>query len=279
MNDAGIARVGVALEDPDARVAGRGLARLREAGIEVTVGPGAERAARDLAPYLHHRRTGRAYAVAKVASSFDGRVAAADGSSQWLTSTEARADAHALRADSQAVVVGSGTALADRPRLTVRDAKPAPRHHPTRVLLDGRGRVPATGPMFDTELAPTLVVTTAAAPSAAVDAWRAVGAKVETVAPAAGGEGVDLDETLALLGREGVLQVLVEGGGRLLGAITSAGLAPRLVVYVAPLALGTRGTPAFAFPGSDSLAGARRYDLTAVRRLGPDVRLDYEALA
>jgi diaminohydroxyphosphoribosylaminopyrimidine deaminase/5-amino-6-(5-phosphoribosylamino)uracil reductase len=272
---AGILRVVVALEDPDPRVGGRGIAQLRDAGIEVTVGVGAERATRDLAPYLHHRRSGRAFVVAKVASSFDGRAAAADGSSQWLTSADARADAHELRADSQAIVVGSGTALADQPRLTVRDAEPPPRHPPTRVLLDARGRVPAIGPLLDTELAPTLVVTTAAAPASSVDAWRAVGAKVESVAAAPGG-GVDLAETFALLGREGVLQVLVEGGARVLGAVTSAGLAQRVVVYVAPLALGTRGTPAFVFPGPESLDAASRYDLTAVRRLGPDVRLDYE---
>jgi diaminohydroxyphosphoribosylaminopyrimidine deaminase/5-amino-6-(5-phosphoribosylamino)uracil reductase len=276
--DAGVSRVVVALEDPDARVAGRGISRLRAAGIDVTVGIGADRAARDLAPYLHHRRTGRAFVVAKVASSFDGRVAAADGSSQWLTSAEARADAHELRADSQAIVVGSGTARADQPRLTVRDAAPEPRHPPTRVLLDGRGRVPATGPLFDTELAPTLVVTTAAAPATAVDAWRAVGAKVETVAAAAGG-GVDLAETFTLLGRESVLQVLVEGGGRLLGAVTDAGLAQRVVVYIAPLALGARGAPSFAVPGPDSLDAAPRYELTAVRQLGPDARLDYEPRA
>jgi len=273
--DAGVSRVVVALEDPDSRVAGRGIAQLRDAGIDVTVGVGAERGARDLAPYLHHRRTGRAFVVAKVASSIDGRVAAADGSSQWLTSAAARADAHELRADSQAIVVGSGTALADRPRLTVRDAQPAPAHAPVRVLLDARGRVPATGPLFDTELAPTLVVTTTAAPPAAVDAWRAAGAKVESVAPAPGG-GVDLAETFALLGREGVLQVLLEGGGALLGAVTAAGLAQRVVVYVAPLALGTRGTPSFAFPGPESLDAARRYRLTDVRQLGPDARLDYE---
>jgi diaminohydroxyphosphoribosylaminopyrimidine deaminase/5-amino-6-(5-phosphoribosylamino)uracil reductase len=200
----------------------------------------------------------------------------ADGTSQWITSEPARADAHELRADSQAVVIGSGTALADRPRLTVRDAVPPPPHQPTRVLLDARGRVPASGPLFDTELAPTLVVTTHAAPTAAIDAWRAVGAKVEVVARGSDG-GVDLDETFALLGREGVLQALVEGGGGLLGAVVAVGHAQRLVVYVAPLALGTGGTPAFSFPGPDSVDSARRYDLAAVRRLGPDVRLDYEA--
>jgi diaminohydroxyphosphoribosylaminopyrimidine deaminase/5-amino-6-(5-phosphoribosylamino)uracil reductase len=272
--DAGVAGVVVALDDPDARVAGGGLARLRAAGIAVTVGVGAARAARDLAPYLHHRRTGRPLVVAKVAASIDGRIAAADGSSRWLTSDAARADAHELRADSGAHVVGAGTALADQPSLTVRDVTHPPHHPPVRVLLDARGRVPATGPLFAVDDAPTLVVTTTAAPTAAVDAWRAAGAKVEIVAPAADGT-VDLDETFALLGREGVLQVLVEGGGTVLGRVLDEGHAQHLVVYVAPLALGTRGVPALAYPGPDRMDDARRFDLNGVRQLGPDVRLDY----
>ena len=274
--EAGVARVVVALEDPDPRVAGSGIARLLDAGIEVTLGVGETRAAADLAPYLHHRRTGRPFVVAKIAASIDGRIAAADGSSHWLTSDAARADAHELRADSQAIVIGAGTALADQPRLTVRDVTRPPHQPPVRVLLDGRGRVPATGPLFATDDAPTLVVTTNAAPPAAVDAWRAAGAKVELVAPAGEGTGVDLDEMFALLGREGVLQVLVEGGGTLLGRVLDGGHAQQLVMYVAPLALGTRGTPAFAFPGPDRIADAPRLHLVSVRQLGPDVRLAYE---
>jgi diaminohydroxyphosphoribosylaminopyrimidine deaminase/5-amino-6-(5-phosphoribosylamino)uracil reductase len=273
---AGVTRVVAALGDPDPSVAGTGFARLRAAGVDVTVGVGADRAALELAPYLRHRRTGRPFVVAKVATSVDGRVAAADGSARWLTSELARADAHELRADSQAIMVGAGTAIADHPQLTVRDAALAPHHPPTRVLVDARGRVPALGPLFDVELAPTLVVTSSAAPSHAVDAWRAVGAKVELVAPAADGSGVDLGETLALLGREGVLQLLVEGGGSLLGSLLAGEHAQRLVVYVAPLALGPRGTPAFRFAGPDTMAGAPRYDLMSVRQLGPDVRLEYE---
>ncbi|HWS44352.1 MAG TPA: bifunctional diaminohydroxyphosphoribosylaminopyrimidine deaminase/5-amino-6-(5-phosphoribosylamino)uracil reductase RibD, partial [Acidimicrobiia bacterium] len=118
--DAGVTRVVVAVGDPDERVAGRGYARLTAAGIEVETDVERAGAEHDLAPYLHHRRTGRAFVVAKVALTLDGRVAAADGSSQWITSEAARADAHELRADSQAIVIGSGTALADRPALTVR---------------------------------------------------------------------------------------------------------------------------------------------------------------
>jgi diaminohydroxyphosphoribosylaminopyrimidine deaminase/5-amino-6-(5-phosphoribosylamino)uracil reductase len=276
---AGVTRVVSALEDPDPRVAGTGFARLRDAGIDVVIGVGAERAARDLASYLHHRRTGRPLVVAKFATSVDGRVAAADGSSQWLTSALARADAHELRADSQAVMVASGTALADRPALTARDVALVPNHPATRVLLDSRGRVPATGRLVDGGLAPTLVVTSSEAAPGAIDAWRAAGAKVEVVSAALDGRGVDLDETLGLLGREGVLQVLVEGGGSLLGSVLAGDHAQRLVAYVAPLALGTRGRPALDFAGPDSIGDATRYALVSVTQLGPDVRLDYEVSA
>ncbi len=273
---AGVDVVVVALDDPDERVAGRGYARLRAAGINVVTGVRAADAARDLAPYLHHRRTGRAFVTAKVASSLDGRMAAADGSSQWITSAAARADAHELRADVQAIVVGAGTALADQPALTVRGADPMPAQPPLRVLLDGRGRVSARGPLFDTTLAPTLVVTTDAAPAAATDAWAASGAKVESIAPAADGAGVDLDALTLLLGRHGVLHALIEGGATLLGAVMRAGTAQRLVAYVAPTLLGARGLPTFAFDGPANIAAASRMRLTAARTIGDDIRLDYE---
>jgi diaminohydroxyphosphoribosylaminopyrimidine deaminase/5-amino-6-(5-phosphoribosylamino)uracil reductase len=273
---AGVARVVVALVDPDPSVAGAGLARLRAAGVDVVLGVGERDAARDLAPYLHHRTTGRPLVVAKIATSLDGRVAAADGSSRWLTGDDARADAHELRADSQAIVVASGTALADQPALTVRDVAIAPQRPPLRVVLDARGRVPATGPLFDSELAPTLVITSPNAAPGAVDAWRAAGAKVETVAAATAGRGVDLGEALALLGREGVLQALVEGGGTLLGSVLTGEHAHRLVAYVAPLVLGTRGAPGYELAGPATLADAPRYALNDVRRLDADVRLDYE---
>ncbi len=274
--EAGITRVVSAVDDPDEKVAGRGYTRLRSAGIEVVTGVGEAGALRDLAPYLHHRRTGRAFVTAKVATTLDGRVAAADGSSRWITSEAARADAHELRADAQAIVVGAGTALADQPALTVRDVDVMPHRAPLRVLLDGRGRVPAEGPLFDTALAPTLVVTTDRARAGAIDAWRSAGAKVETVAPSSLGSGVDLDAALTLLAGHGVLHALVEGGATLLGALVTAGRAQRLVAYVAPALLGTAGLPAFAFPGPASIDGALRFELASVTRLGPDVRLEYE---
>ncbi len=274
--EAGVTRVVIALEDPDPQVAGQGLAQLRDRGITVDVGVGAEAAARSLAPYLAHRRFGRAFTIVKAAMSLDGRIAARDGSSQWITGAASRADAHRLRADSQAIVIGAGTALADRPRLTVRDAEGPVPVPPLRVLLDATGKVPAVGPLFDAELAPTLVVTTDAAPDAAQRAWLAAGAKVLTVPPAPNGTGVDLTATLEVLAGLGVLQALVEGGAALSGSLMEAGLADRLVAYVAPTVLGRDGRPAFDLAGPARLADAPRWCLVDVRRVGTDVRLDYE---
>jgi len=276
LTEAGVARVVIALEDPDPQVAGSGVAQLREHGVTVDVGVEAEAAARALAPYLLHRRAGRAFTVVKAAMSLDGRIAARDGSSRWITGDAARADAHALRADSQAVVVGAGTALADQPRLTVRDVTPPVEHQPLRVVLDATGRVPADGPLFDTDLAPTLVVTTNTVSDAAHQSWLAAGAKVLTVPAATNGLGVDLTATLEALGGLGVLQALVEGGATLAGALVDAGLADRLVTYVAPTLLGRDGRPAFDLTGPATIAEARRWQLIDVARVGDDVRLDYE---
>ncbi len=274
--EAGVTRVVVALEDPDPNVSGRGIAQLREQGITVDVGIGADNARLSLAPYLVHRRTGRSFCLLKTAMSVDGHIAAADGSSQWITGPEARADAHLVRAKSQAVVIGAGTALADRPTLTARDVDPPVERQPLRVLLDARGRVPALGPLFDTDLAPTLVLTTAAASDDATNAWLAAGAKVLTLPQSANGTGVDLTATLETLAGLGVLQAMFEGGAQVAGALVEAGLVDRLLMYVAPMLLGTDALPAFATGGPPTMTSAQRWQLVDVARLGADVRLTYE---
>lgn len=283
---AGVRRVVVALADPDARVAGRGLERLRAAGLDVTVGVEAEAVAAQLAAYLHHRRTGRPYVVLKTAASLDGRIAARDGSSQWITGAAARADVHALRADSQAIVVGGGTARHDLPALTVRDL-PADTGDdddaplgppPLRVLLDARGRTPAVGPLFDVAAAPTLVVTTAPADPDGVAAWKATGAEVVEVERGERGHGVDLDSTLRLLGDRGVLQVMVEGGARLHAAFLTEHRAQRLVTYVGATVLGPHGLPALPLDTVTTIDEAPRFTLASVRRLGDDVRLDHDVV-
>jgi diaminohydroxyphosphoribosylaminopyrimidine deaminase/5-amino-6-(5-phosphoribosylamino)uracil reductase len=316
---AGVTRVVAALRDPDRRVDGAGLARLRAAGVVVTVGVGAEAAAEQNAAYLTHRRLGRPRITLKAAASLDGKVAAPDGSSQWITGPPARADAHRLRAEADAVAVGAGTALADDPRLTARLHRstgappwgspdpsqstgappwgspdpsarstgappwgsPDPSGHvgrqPLRVLVDAAGRVGADGHLFDTSGAATLVATTARAPAAAVDAWRRAGAEV-LVCPEApfgdGGRGVDPAALAAALGRRGVLELLVEGGPRLQASFWAAGLADRLVWYLAPLVIGGDGAPGLLRGGgAPTLTAARPLRIASVERLGVDLRV------
>jgi diaminohydroxyphosphoribosylaminopyrimidine deaminase/5-amino-6-(5-phosphoribosylamino)uracil reductase len=241
--EAGVARVVVGLVDPDPQVAGQGIEQLRAAGIAVDVGPGEVEIAAQLAPYLHHRRTGRPLVVLKLAATLDGRTAAPDGTSQWITGPEARADAHRLRADSDAVLVGAGTVRLDDPALTVRLADeelPPGFEQPRRVVL---GRVPD---------------------------GAAVSPALELNGP--------LDEVLDELGDKGVLQVLVEGGARVAHAFHTAGLVDRYVIYLAPALFGgddARGL--FAGPGASTITDLWRGTITAVTALGRDVRLDLAA--
>jgi diaminohydroxyphosphoribosylaminopyrimidine deaminase/5-amino-6-(5-phosphoribosylamino)uracil reductase len=271
----GVARVVAAMADPDPRVAGAGLAKLAAAGVEVATGVGAAAAAEQNAPYLTHRRLGRPRITLKAAASLDGKVAAPDGTSQWITGPVARADAHRLRAEADAVCVGAGTALADDPRLTVR----LPGHdgrQPLRVLVDAAGRVGAGGHLFD-GTAPTLVATTAAAPPAAVEAWKAAGAEVLELPGTVwggSGQGVDLKRLVRALGERGVLELLVEGGPRLQASMWADGLADRLVWYLAPLAIGGDNAPGLvAGAGAATLTAARQLRLASVDRVGDDLRV------
>jgi diaminohydroxyphosphoribosylaminopyrimidine deaminase / 5-amino-6-(5-phosphoribosylamino)uracil reductase len=272
---AGVTRVVAALTDPDRRVDGAGLARLRAAGVVVTVGVGAEAATEQNAAYLTHRRLGRPRVTLKAAASLDGKVAAPDGSSQWITGPAARADAHRLRAEADAVAVGAGTARTDDPRLTAR----LPGHvgrQPLRVLVDAAGRVGPRCHLFDAG-APTLVATTATAHATAVDAWKRAGAEVLVCPEAAfgdGGRGVDLAALAAALGRRGVLELLVEGGPRLQASFWAAGLADRLVWYLAPLVIGGDGAPGLLRGGgAPTLTAARPLRIASVERLGADLRV------
>ena len=246
--DAGVARVVVALADPDPRSRAQGVAQLRAAASPSSVGIGADAAARVARPVPRSTAAPAAPPVVKTATSLDGRIAAADGSSQWITGAAARADAHALRADSQAVVVGAGTALADRPRSPPATSTPPVARQPLRVLLDATGRVAGRRARCSTPRSrPRWWSPPTPPPDGAhgVAGRRGQGA---TSPPARERHGVDLDATLAVLGGQGVLQALVEGGAALSGALVEAGLADRLVTYVAPTMLGRAGGPRSTSP-------------------------------
>ncbi len=243
--EAGVARVVVGIEDPDPLVAGAGVARLRSAGVKVDVGVLADTVEVQLAPYLHHRRTGRPWVVLKLAASADGRTAAPDGSSQWITGPEARADAHRLRAESDAIVVGAGTVRADDPSLTVRDW-PSGGSIPADEITDPRRIVLGAAPA-DARVHPCLE-------------WSG-----------------PLPDLLDRLGSQAVVQLMVEGGAVVARSFHRDGLVDQYVLYTAPILFGgddARGM--FAGPGAASIGDVWRGEITAVRRLGDDLRIDMQ---
>jgi diaminohydroxyphosphoribosylaminopyrimidine deaminase/5-amino-6-(5-phosphoribosylamino)uracil reductase len=251
--EAGIRRVVYAVPDPDASAAG-GAQRLREQSVDVVGGTLADEAERVNERWLLAVRRKRPYVVWKYAATLDGRVAAADGTSRWISSAESRAQVHGLRAACDTIVAGVGTVLADDPHLTVRDADGAlVGDQPLRVVVDTCGRTPQDARVRD-EAAPT---------------WVATAAELGR-----GRDGcVDLDALTHQLYLRGSRQVLLEGGPTLAGAFLRAGLVDRVVAYVAPLLLGG-GRPVLADLGVQSLPDAVGLELLDVARVGPDVRID-----
>ncbi len=267
---AGVTGVEYALVDPDPQVDGRGAERLRTAGVEAQAGDGAEAAARQLAGYLTHRRTGRPRVIVKFAASIDGRIASASGDSRWVSGPETRAWAHRERPKLDAIVVGSGTVVVDDPELTARPGGSVEgAHQPLRVVVDSRGRTPRAARVLAGP-SPTLVASSERSPAA----WRAemaeAGAEV-VLLPEAGGH-VDPAALLDELGRRGVLTALVEGGGVLLGAFFDRRLVDDVRAVIAPIVIGAAGAPAaVAGCGAQRMAEAPRLAELTVERLGEDV--------
>jgi diaminohydroxyphosphoribosylaminopyrimidine deaminase/5-amino-6-(5-phosphoribosylamino)uracil reductase len=270
----GVRRVVAAQTDPDPRVAGRGLSVLREGRVEVEVGLLAEEARRQNRAFLTAMRLGRPHVTLKVAMTLDGKIADGQGLSRWITGELARREAHRLRSESDAILVGIGTVLADDPELTVRLERPWPRE-PYRVVLDGRGRTPATARIVNAlTRARTLVMVGEDAPVDRTDLLAAAGA-VPVRTP--GREGrLDLGAVLTELHRREVRALLVEGGAEVHGAFLDAGLVDRVVVFIAPMLLGGRAAPsAVGGRGLPLTRSARLHDLT-VRPVGADLLIEAE---
>jgi diaminohydroxyphosphoribosylaminopyrimidine deaminase/5-amino-6-(5-phosphoribosylamino)uracil reductase len=268
---AGVARVVSAMTDPNPVVNGRGYQTLRAGGVDVRAGVMAEEAERQNEAYVKHVRTGVPFVTWKMASSLDGKVAARDGTSRWITGEAARRDVHRLRAASDAIVVGAGTAIADDPSLTVRDPSYRGRP-PLRVLVDARGRVPATGDLFD-ETAPTLVATTGGTDPERRDAWREAGAEVVEFEDDGG--RVPLPALLAHLGKRDVQSVLLEGGPTLAWAAVEDGLVDKVIVYLAPKLIGGEDAPTvLGGRGFAPIANAARLRISSFDLLGEDLKVE-----
>jgi diaminohydroxyphosphoribosylaminopyrimidine deaminase/5-amino-6-(5-phosphoribosylamino)uracil reductase len=268
----GISRVVVGSLDPKPIVDRRGLAYLRAQGLEVAEGVCGDEARELVAGFSKHVLTGLPFVTLKLAMSLDGKVAARDGSSRWITGEAARRDAHRLRAAAGAIVVGVGTVTADDPALTVRLQGYRGRQ-PMRVVLDARGRTPADAVVLRND-APTLVVTTASAPLERRIAWESAGAEVLVEAEADGSSRLDLARVLELLGKRDVQDVLIEGGPTVAWSALEAGLVDRMVVYLAPKLIGGVEAPsALGGSGIASIADAFPLSIVRVERLGEDLKV------
>ena len=270
--EAGIARAFIATRDPNPVVDGRGFRSLQRAGVQVDSGLLADRARRLNAAFERHVTTGLPFVALKIASSLDGKTAAIDGSSKWITGEAARADVQRLRAWSDAVVVGAGTARADDPALSLRDPRFSRSRAPLRVVVDTAGRIPATGRLFE-GAAPTLMATTDRASDDSVDRWTRAGAEVLVLPSDAA--GVSLFALVEALGKRDVQAVLVEGGATLAWSFVREGLVDKVVLYLAPKLIGGATAPGvLTGSGSASLSDALSLTFDTVERIGDDLRVE-----
>ncbi len=273
--DAGITRVHYAVLDPNPVVAGSGHRALEDAGIEVLRGGARwEREASTLnEAFFHWIRSRRPFVIAKWAMSLDGRIATRSGDSRWISGERSRTAVHELRNVVDAIMVGSGTVLADDPALTTRLDRPDV-HHPLRVVVDARGRIPASARLVAGDLpGHTLVATTCASSKAWREEISARGAEVVLLPPGASG-GVDLDALLMTLGNREIGSLLVEGGSSLLGSLVDARLVNKYQIFVAPLIIG--GGDAWSPVGGigiDRVVNAARLCPDRVEHLGDDLLL------
>lgn len=260
--DAGVKRVVGAMPDPDAGVNGAGFAALRGHGVDVEVGVMQEEALRLNEAYVVHRRFGRPFVTYKAAISLDGRIAAADGSSKWITSDKARAEVQRMRANCDAICVGIGTVLTDDPSLTVRWGRAA--KQPLRVVIDTELRTPPNAKVVSKE-APTVIVTSAD---------RDTDVPCEVMRVEREGDLVSLKAMLESLAGRGVTSLLLEGGGILAGNFEAHGLIDKYVFFVAPKLLGSAGTRGVLESwGATSIRNAHALEIDSIKRFGEDVRI------
>ncbi len=273
--NAGIARVVVGIGDPDPRTAGKGIAALRKAGVEVCEGVCAAEAREMNLGFFSVVLRGRPLVTLKLATSLDGRIATHTGDSKWITGKAARAAGHLLRAEHDAILVGSNTALVDDPDLTCR-IEGLEYRSPVRVVADGRLRLPLTSKLVVTAKAtPTCILTSAKGPKERRKAFKDLGVDLIDV-PETPGQGLHMDKALEALAARGITRLLVEGGSRLAGSLIAHHLVDRVVWFRAPLILGGDGRAALEALGVDKVADGVRLKRLSSEDIGADVTEIYE---
>ncbi len=272
--EAGVARVISAMRDPDPRTNGKGHQMLRAAGIEVIEGAAGKQARALNAGYLMRLEQNRPLVTLKIAASLDGRIAAADGSSQWITSPPARARGHMLRAQHDAVIVGSRTALKDNPSLTCR-LPGGEALSPVRIVADSRLALPLTSKLLAGAAAgpPVWILARPEADPARRQAFAECGAEVIDVPPDKSGL-MDMRAALTELAARGITRLLVEGGGHLAASFLQGKLVDRLAWFAAPLVLGREGAAAVAGLDTAALAEAPRFAETTFGAIGSDILIE-----
>ncbi|WP_323785013.1 bifunctional diaminohydroxyphosphoribosylaminopyrimidine deaminase/5-amino-6-(5-phosphoribosylamino)uracil reductase RibD [Thalassovita sp.] len=265
---AGVARVVSPLTDSDPRVSGKGFDMLRAAGIEVTTGVLAGRAARDHAGFFQRVETGRPRVTLKLASSFDGRIATATGESQWITGPQARRWVHGLRSRHDAVMVGAGTARADDPSLTVRDLGIA--RQPVRIVVSRRLDMPLMGQLAQTARdIPVWICHGPGLDPILHRTWTDLGAILIECDVQHG--QIDPTALLAALGDNGLTRIFCEGGGGLAASLLAHDRVDDLIGFTAGMTIGAEGLPAIGAIGLTRLSDAPRFTLQDVRAIGPDI--------
>lgn len=267
--DAGVARVVAACGDPNPKVAGKGFAILRAAGIVVETGLMEDEAKQAHAGFLSHQFRKRPYVTLKLATTLDGKIATASGDSQWITGPWARRVVHGLRMRHEAVLVGAGTVRDDDPNLLVRDMGVL--HQPVRVVASTRLKIPRDGQLIRTaQDHPVWLLHGAGAPT---DGWGE--ARLFSVPEVAG--QLSATGILEVLGREGITSVFCEGGGMLAASLLGQGLVDELIVFNGGRVIGAEGRPATGPLGISALAEAPRFERVEVRQVGADVMQRWRA--
>lgn len=269
---AGVARVVVAMQDPNPLVSGRGLVKLQEAGIDVRCGVLSNEAMQLNPGFVKRMKTGLPFVRGKLAMSLDGRTAMASGESRWITSVQARGDVHALRARSSAILTGINTVLADDPALNARVGFET--LQPARVVLDTGLKMPVDARLLS--LPGRNVIVTCSDDRVGIDALRQRGAEVYRVDPK--NDRVDLAAVMELLGRLQFNEILIEAGPTLSGMFLSENLADEWLIYMSTDVLGDRGRGLFTLPGLEKMADRKRLKVCDVRQIGPDLRLTLTAV-